>query len=407
MHGATFPLPVAMLIVFGSAKLVGEVFARLHLPPLAGEIVAGALVGPSMLGWIAPNEVLRALSDLGVLFLLFSIGLEVKVGDLLRVSAVAAAVATVGELAPFAAGWAVFAKWGAAWGAAGGGTAGTRNEAMFVGAALVATSVGITASVLAEQKLLGEGASQVILAAAVIDDILGLLVLAVVSSVAGGHGRLAGVFLTAVLAMAFMAVIAFWGPALVRRWLPAFRSRARADEAEFHIALLLLFALAAVALYTGVAAIVGAFLAGLALAVHVDKRVRTLTRGVSELLVPFFLAGIGLNFDAAIFRSKGTAGLAFLVLVAAIASKVLGCGGAALGLGWQNAVRVGVGMVPRGEVAMIAAQLGLTTAVLSATAYSVIVFVVVGTALVTPLLLQITFAAQVRQASRQQGSPET
>jgi Na+:H+ antiporter len=387
-----------MLIVLGSAKLLGEIFARLHLPALAGEIVAGALVGPSMLGWIAPNEVLKALSDLGVLFLLFSIGLEVKVADLLRVSAVAAGVAALGELVPFAAGWAVFT----AWGAAGGGT---RNEALFVGAALVATSVGITASVLAERKLLNDRASQIILAAAVIDDVLGLIILAVVSSVAGGHGRLTGVFLTAVLAMAFMAVIAFWGPALVRRWLPSFRSRARADEAEFHIALLLLFALSALALYTGVAAIVGAFLAGLALAAHVDKRVRTLTQGVSELLVPFFLAGIGLNFDAAIFRSKGTVALALLVLAAAIASKVLGCGAAALSLGWRNALRVGVGMVPRGEVAMIAAQLGLTTAVLSASAYSVIVFVVVGTALVTPLLLQITFAAPAAQESRQRASP--
>ena len=383
-----------MLIVFGSAKLLGEIFARLHLPPLAGEIVAGALVGPSMLGWIAPNEVLKALSDLGALFLLFSIGLEVKVADLLRVSAVAAGVAALGELAPFAAGWAVFVSWG-----------GTRNEALFVGAALVATSVGITASVLAERKLLNDRASQIILAAAVIDDVLGLIILAVVSSVAGGHGRLAGVFLTAVLAMAFLAMIAFWGPALVRRWLPSFRSRARADEAEFHIALLLLFALSALALYTGVAAIVGAFLAGLALAAHVDKRVRTLTRGVSELLVPFFLAGIGLNFDAAIFRSRRTVALALLVLAAAIASKVLGCGAAALSLGWRTALRVGVGMVPRGEVAMIAAQLGLTIGVLGASAYSVIVFVVVGTALVTPLLLQITFAAPAGQESRQRASP--
>ena len=401
MHGAPLPLPVAMLIVLGSAKLLGEIFARLHLPPLAGEIVAGALVGPSMLGWIAPNEVLKALSDLGVLFLLFSIGLEVKVADLLRVSAIAAGVAGLGELVPFAAGWAVFTAWGAVFVSGGG----TRNEALFVGAALVATSVGITASVLAERKLLNDRASQIILAAAVIDDVLGLIILAVVSSVAGGHGRLAGVFLTAVLAMAFMAVIAFWGPALVRRWLPSFRSRARADEAEFHIALLLLFALSALALYTGVAAIVGAFLAGLALAAHVDKRVRTLTQGVSELLVPFFLAGIGLNFDAAIFRSRRTVALALLVLAAAIASKVLGCGAAAISLGWRNALRVGVGMVPRGEVAMIAAQLGLTTAVLSASTYSVIVFVVVGTALVTPLLLQITFAVPAGQESRQQASP--
>jgi Kef-type K+ transport system membrane component KefB len=380
MHASPIPLPVAMLIVFGSAKLMAELFSRLRLPSLAGEIVAGVLIGPGVLGWIAPNEVLRALSDLGVLFLLFSIGLEIKISDLLRVSAVATLIATLGELLPFLAGWGILLLWGA-----------PRGEAIFVGAALVATSVGITASVLSARNLLNEGASQIILAAAVIDDVLGLIVLAIVSGMATGHIDALDILLTAALAAAFMVVTAVWGTQVVRRLLPSFHSRARADEAAFHIALLLLFALSALALYAGMAAIVGAFLAGLALAGNADRHVRDLTRGVSEFLVPFFLVGIGLNFDPAIFRSKRAAVLAGVVLIAAVISKLIGCAAGAISLGWREALRVGVGMVPRGEVAMIAAQLGLTTAVLRSTTYSVIVFVVVGTAVLTPLLLDLAF----------------
>src|SRR6266481_3570338 len=247
------PLPLAMLIIFGSAKLLAELFERLGQPGIVGEILAGALVGPSVLGWIHPNEMLKALSDLGVMFLLFGVGLEVKASDLLKVGGKATLVATLGVIVPFFAGWGILLLWGA-----------PQIEAVFVGAAMVATSVGITASVLSARGLLHEVASKIILAAAVIDDVLGLIVLAI------------------------------------------FGSRARADNAEFHIAMVFLFALALLAQYTGVAAIVGAFLAGLALSDSADARVRTLTRGVSELLVPFFLAGIGLHLNFAVFRSTST-----------------------------------------------------------------------------------------------------
>jgi len=118
-----------------------------------------------------------------------------------------------------------------------------------------------------------------------------------------------------------------------------FGSRARADDAEFHIAMVFLFALALLAQYTGVAAIVGAFLAGLALSDSADARVRTLTRGVSELLVPFFLAGIGLHLNFGVFRSTSTVLLALVILATAIVTKLIGCGAGALSLGWQNVRR--------------------------------------------------------------------
>lgn len=373
-----------MLIIFGSAKLLAELFVRLGQPGIVGEILAGALVGPGVLGWISPNEMLKALSDLGVMFLLFGVGLEVKASELLKVGGKATLVATIGVIVPFFAGWGILSIWGA-----------PQIEAVFVGAAMVATSVGITASVLSARGLLHEVASKIILAAAVIDDVLGLIVLAVVSSVARERINFWEIALIAVLATAFTIVMAVWGTTAVKRLLPIFGSRARADEAEFHIALVFLFALALLAQYTGVAAIVGAFLAGLALSDSADARVRTLTRGVSELLVPFFLAGIGLHLSFSVFRSKSTVALALIVLSAAIVTKLIGCGAGALSLGWQNVLKVGLGMVPRGEVGMVVAQIGLGMSVISTEVYSVVVFMAVATTLVTPLLLKLAFRTPV------------
>src|SRR3984893_9513338 len=222
MHGP-LPLPLALLIIFGSAKLLAEICERLGQPGIVGEILAGAIVGPSVLGWISPNETLRALSDLGVMFLLFGVGLEVKASELLKVGGKATLVATIGVIVPFFAGWGILAAWGA-----------PLVEAVFVGAAMVATSVGITASVLSARGFLHEVASQIILAAAVIDDVLGLIVLAIVSSVARGRINFWDIALVAGLATVFTVVMAVWGTTAVKKVLPIFGSRARADNAEFH-----------------------------------------------------------------------------------------------------------------------------------------------------------------------------
>src|SRR4051812_644018 len=131
-------VPLAMLAVFASAKLFSEIFERLGQPGIVGEILAGVVIGPHVLGWMAPNEVLRILSDLGVMFLLFRVGLEVKASDLMKVGSTALAVALAGVVLPFFLGWGMCALWGE-----------PRVESIFTGAAMVATSVGITAEVLA------------------------------------------------------------------------------------------------------------------------------------------------------------------------------------------------------------------------------------------------------------------
>jgi Kef-type K+ transport system membrane component KefB len=373
-------LPLSMLLLFVSTKLMAEIAERLNQPGIVGEILAGVLLGPSVLGWLAPNEFLSVMSELGAMFLLFRVGLEVKASDLMRVGGTATLVACSGVLVPFVMGAGIFLLWGTG-----------LNESIFVGASLVATSVGITAQVLSAKGLLHEISSKVILAAAVIDDVLGLLVLAVVSSLTHGRLKLLQLSLTAVLAAGFTVIIAKWGTHAIRRVAPHVERSLKASEARFVFALALLFALAVLATWTGVAAIVGAFLAGLALAESTESRERDLAQGVSELLVPFFLAGIGLHVNLLAFAQPATAVLAIVMLIAAIVSKFIGCGLGALGLGKVDALRVGVGMIPRGEVGMIVAQIGLGFGILTRSSYSVVVFMSVATTIVAPPLIKIAF----------------
>ncbi len=197
--------------------------------------------------------------------------------------------------------------------------------------------------------------------------------------------------LTALLATGFTVIVAKWGSTAMGRVLPRMRETLRAAEARFVVALSLLFALAVLAVSTGVAAIVGAFLAGLALAETSGPRERDLAQGVSELLVPFFLAGIGLHVDLSAFREPSTAILAIVILAAALISKFTGCGIGALGLGKTEAFRIGVGRVPRGEVGMIVAQIGLGFGILTRSSYGVVVFMSVATTIIAPPLIKIAY----------------
>lgn len=373
-------IPLVMLLVFGSAKLLAELFETLHQPGIVGEILAGVVLGPSMLGWIAPSDFLSSLADLGVMFLLFRVGMEVKSSELMKVGGTATLVAASGVIVPFVMGWGILAFWGA-----------PQIEAIFVGAAMVATSVGITAQVLAAKSLLQQTSSQIILAAAVIDDVFGLLVLAVVSSIARGRINILDIVLTVLLACTFVVVIAKWGSLAMKRFVPHVEDRTSLADAAFAFAICLLFALSLLATYAGVAAIVGAFLAGMALGESVGERVHTLVQGTTELLVPFFLAGIGLHVNLGVLRDPATMGLALVVLVAAVVSKFVGCGLGAAGMGTANALRIGVGMIPRGEVGMVVAQIGLGMGVISQPVYGVVVFMAVATTIVAPPLLKIAF----------------
>jgi Kef-type K+ transport system membrane component KefB len=377
---AAAQIPLSMLVVFASAKLMSEVFERLGQPGIVGEILAGILIGPHVLGWMAPNDVLRILSDLGAMFLLFSVGLQVRASELMRVGGTAVAVAAAGVTLSFFAGWGVSALWGA-----------PHREGVFTGAAMVATSVGITAEVLASRRLLQTRAAQVILAAAVVDDVLGLIVLAVVSGLARGPVNYLDIALTAAIALAFTWFVATFGRRTVEKVMPHVHARISLAEGEFALALTLLFGLSLLAVYAGVAAIVGAFLAGLALGETVDHRVHELTHGVTVLVVPFFLVGIGLRFDLSVFATRSVLALAIVIVLAAMISKFVACSLGAMRLGRTDAIRVGVGMIPHGEVGMVVAQIGLSLGVLGQSVYGIIVFMSMATTLLAPPLLKIAF----------------
>lgn len=373
-------IPLAMLVVFGSAKLLAELFEKIGQPGIVGEIFAGMIIGPSVLNIIQPDDFLTALADLGVMFLLFRVGLEVKSSELMRVGGTALLVAILGVVVPFLLGYGILLAWGA-----------PQIEAIFVGAAMVATSVGITAQVLAAKGLLQHTASKIILAAAVIDDVLGLIVLAIVSSMAKGSVNVMEISLTAILAIGFTILVAKWGTRTMGKLVPTMQSRLQAGEVQFNLAMVLLFGLSLLAIYTGVAAIIGAFLAGMALAESVGHRVHDLAHGVTELLVPFFLAGIGLHLDLTTFKDPSVMVLAGIILIAAIFSKLVGCGLGGYSLGWANMFRIGSGMVPRGEVGMVVAQIGLGLKVIPAEIYGVVVFMAVATTLAAPPLLNAAF----------------
>jgi Kef-type K+ transport system membrane component KefB len=369
-----------MLVVFGVAKLFAEIFERIHQPAIVGEILAGALVGPGVLNWIQPNELLTALSELGVMFLLFRVGLEVKASELFRVGKTGMLTAVLGVIVPFLAGWNIMYLWGY-----------PSVEGLFVGAAMVATSVGITAQVLAAKGYLQHQSAQIILAAAVIDDVLGLLVLAAVSSASEGQINILEIVTAAAISIAFTVFVATVGRTTLNRIVPCFGASLKAAEGQFDLALVLLFALAVAATYAGVAAIIGAFLAGMALSETVSHRVHDLSAGVSELLVPFFLAGIGLQFDVSVFQDSKLAVLAVVILIAAVVSKLVGCGIGALGAGRANALRVGAGMIPRGEVGMVVAQIGLARGIIEKPIYAVVVFMAVMTTVVAPPMLNYLY----------------
>lgn len=374
-------LPLQLLLVFGSAKLLAEIVQRLRMPGVVGGLAAGILIGPSALGWVQYDGLLHAMAELGVMFLLFQVGLEVRASELVRVGKVALLSAVLGVALPLVAGWGIMLAAGH-----------PQIESVFMGAAMVATSVGITAQVLASKGVLNHRTAQVILAAAVIDDVLGLLVLAVVSSMARAGGvDWAGLALSTAVSVVFIAAVVKYGSRTARLVVPKLTGSLRVDEAEFAVAVTFLFLMALLATSSGVAAIIGAFLAGMALAETASHHLHTLVRGAGELMVPFFLTSIGLQMDIAVFRSGATIRLGLVILAAAIVSKWISCGLGSAALGWKDASRVGAGMVPRGEVGMVVAQVGLHAGAITQPVYGIAVFMAVMTTLLAPAVLSLLY----------------
>jgi Kef-type K+ transport system membrane component KefB len=381
MHHASDIL-LTLFLVFVAAQIGAEIAQRLRLPGVVGEIAAGCVIGPSLLGWISPDQILPGtpldvLAEIGVVLLLFSVGLETRLDDLKKVGKVAFLVGLLGVLVPFAMGGVWAHGSGFPWG-----------KSLFIAAAFVATSAGITARVLQELGALQRVESKVILGAAVIDDILAMLLLGVVVSLQGGQG-FEPVKLLVVLgsAVGFIVLVGLGG-ARVMRWNSGWLEKPHSAHSPLAIVLAICLGLAWLSTLLGLAAIIGAFLAGMiASETRQQHTLEKQTQPLLALLTPFFFVITGSKIDLAQLASAEAMGMLAIVTVIAIVSKLVGGWLGSLALGRRAATIVGFGMVPRGEVGVVVASLGLAAGVLSDRIYAVIVAMSLLTAMVTPPVL--------------------
>ena len=378
---ADFLIIIAVLAVGG--KLAGQVGRHIGLPTAVGKITLGLIIGPAMLGIVHNEGAVIDLASIGVIILMFLAGLETDTETMRRVTVPAFAVAIGGVVFPFLGGLAIGAVF----------QLGT-SETLFLGAILTATSVSISAQTLRELGHLRSRTGTTILAAAVIDDILGIIVLAFVFASTGGDPLISIGKMAAFLPLALV---------LGQRVLAPLASRAlpRLPE-EAQLAVLLGGALSyswAAEHLGGVAAVTGAYMAGL-IASQTEMG-HSASRGLNWMaygfFVPIFFVAIGLQAD---FVSLGEAPLLVLALLAvAVITKVGGCfaGARMTGFTGADSLRVGVGMISRGEVGLIVASAGITSGIISNSIFTVVIVMVIVSTLVTPPLLRLVFSKSASQ----------
>ncbi|MGF1458929.1 MAG: cation:proton antiporter [Leptolyngbyaceae cyanobacterium] len=410
---------LSLITVYLAAKLGGELCARINLPPVLGELIGGVVVGVSALHLIVfpegagetgsilmrliegtsdlgaegirsvfqgESEVISILAELGVIILLFEIGLESDLKELIRVGPQAAAVAIVGVVVPFAL-----------------GTAGlifffdiATVPAVFAGAALTATSIGITAKVLAELQKLSSKEGQIIIGAAVLDDVLGIIVLAVVASLAKtGEIEVKNVAILIVSAAAFLIGSIFLGRLLSPLFVGLVNQMKTRGELIIS-SLVFAFLLSYVAAAIQLEAILGAFAAGLILAeTSKHKELEEQIVPISDMLVPVFFVTVGARTDVSVLNPLDPANregliIASFMVVIAIIGKVV-AGFAVFGQPSINRLAIGIGMIPRGEVGLVFAGVGSASGALSESLEAAIIVMVILTTFVAPPLLRLVF----------------
>ena len=366
-------LLAALVATLVGAKLLGALAQRLGQPSVLGELIAGIILGGSVLGLLDPNApAIHALAEIGVLVLLFEIGLHTDIRSLASVGGSAATVAVVGVALPFALGWFVGRALGM-----------PTIPALVAAASLTATSVGISARVLGELGVLDRPEGRVVLGAAVLDDIIGLVILSVVSSMVAGSALSGwGIARTIGVALGFVVLAVLLGARIAP---PVFRFVARVEMEGVlgPVALAFALLLAWLAAEAGSATIIGAFAAGLVL--HGTPQRADIEQAVTNLghfVVPIFFASVGAAVDLRALASRESLLLGALLVAVGILGKVA-AGYAPLGFRGRKLL-VGVAMVPRGEVGLIFAQMGLTSGAIDAGVFGAIMIMVLVTTFVTP-----------------------
>lgn len=401
-HGVDPPvffLIILSILVF--AKVFGEAAERIGQPAVLGELLAGVVLGSSVLGIVPIDgpiaEIIHLLAEVGVVILLFEIGLETDLKEMFRVGGSSASVAAVGVFLPFLLG---FLYWYYANPSIGVGEGGQELwiVAVFVGATLTATSVGITARVLTDLKLMHRAESKVIIGAAVIDDVLGLVILAIVSGLAAGvAATFFGIAQTFAIAVGFLVVaviVGNWVAPHLFGLIDRMSVRGVLLVSAFCFALLF----AALADLAGSAMIIGSFAAGIVLSStnQFDLIVERI-EPVADVFTPIFFVSVGAAVNVALFNpfsdvfNLDVIIVGSILIVVAVIGKILA--GYVVGWGKQkmNQLAIGIGMVPRGEVGLIFADIGRRAGLLSAETFSAILIMVIVTTFIAPPALKIFF----------------
>ena len=376
----THNIPHLLLVLaalLATAKLLGALAQRIGQPAVLGELLAGVLLGGSVLGLLDPGDpIIHALSELGVIVLLFEIGLHTDLRAMAKVAGTATTVGVVGVILPFVLGYyAAYAVLGF-----------DRIPSLVCGAALTATSIGISARVLSDLGQLNTREGQVVLGAAVLDDIIGLIVLSVATSmVLGGTWTIGGIIVTTALAVGFIVVAIVGGKFLARPVFSSLRT-IRTSGTLGVVALAFAFLLSSLAASAGSALILGAFAAGLVLhdtaeRVEIERAATT----IGHFLVPVFFASVGAAVDLSTFTDPRTLAAGGLLIAVGVAGKF-----AAAFAPWRfrgNKALIGVAMIPRGEVGLIFAQMGLSTRAITPAIFSALTLMVMVTTFLAPPVL--------------------
>ena len=374
-------LLLSLFIILVAAKLFGEAAERMGQSAVIGELLGGVIIGSSVLGLVHESEILHHFAEIGAILLLFEIGVSSNLHEFIKVGIWSFLVACVGVIFPFLLGYFVSLYFGL-----------DSIHAIFVGAILTATSVGITARVFSDLGKLHSQEAKIVLGAAVIDDVIGLGILAVVTKLVTtgsvSYMNIANITLLAVGFLAGALIIGVVSAPVIFRIVKEMKVRGILIVSAFCFCLLLAY----ISTIVGLAPIVGAFAAGLVLSVtdsktHIEEQIKP----VSDIFVPIFFVLMGMMVDVKVFNPFIAANIPILqiaggLIIAAIIGKVLS--GFVVFQKGLNKLLIGVGMIPRGEVGLIFAGMGLTKNIISSSIYSAAVVVIIVTTFITPFMLK-------------------